>query len=257
MFDNRLRLASPAPASSSILANLGLVGTASCSMRGCHGGLEHGANPSPSSYTTWSLEDRHAKAYLALLDSRGRDIAKNLHISAPEKDERCLACHTNPRLAHEPAEFGNNPEADVEFHLERTFGVGCEVCHGPAKDWLVPHTERAWQSLPAEQKVKSYYDKHMTFLQALDVRAGVCAGCHVGARSADGIPERDVTHELIAAGHPRLMFEFSAFLANVPKHWTEKSPPPNFAVRAWAVGQIASARAALVLLADRADRAQI
>ena len=33
---------------------------------------------------------------------------------------------------------------------------------------------------------------------------------------------RDVNHDLIAAGHPRLSFEFSAYLDNMPPHWDEK-----------------------------------
>jgi hypothetical protein len=94
----------------------------------------------------------------------------------------------------------------------------------------------------------------MTWLRSLEVRAEVCAGCHVGAPAdaARGLPERDVTHDLVAAGHPRLMFEFRSFLARMPQHWTEKDTRPGFAVRAWAVGGVVSARAALSLLGAHA-----
>ena len=44
----------------------------------------------------------------------------------------------------------------------------------------------------------------------------VCVGCHVGAPEQDGLPAREVTHDLLAAGHPRLNFEFTVFLANLP-----------------------------------------
>jgi hypothetical protein len=94
----------------------------------------------------------------------------------------------------------------------------------------------------------------MNWLQGLDVRAGVCAGCHIGA-PADakrGIPVRDMNHDFIAAGHPRLMFEFGSFLANVPKHWKEKDTAADFEARVWLVGHAASARAAMELLGDRA-----
>ena len=65
---------------------------------------------------------------------------------------------------------------------------------------------------------------------------------------------RDVDHAMIAAGHPRLMFEFSSYLANVPKHWSEKTKNPGFEIRTWLVGQLVSAQQALQLRADRAGR---
>jgi hypothetical protein len=72
--------------------------------------------------------------------------------------------------------------------------------------------------------------------------------CHVGDS------DREVNHDLIAAGHPRLNFEFGAFQAIMPKHWREEGEEarPDFEARAWAVGQVVSAQAALALLAHRA-----
>jgi hypothetical protein len=74
---------------------------------------------------------------------------------------------------------------------------------------------------------------------------------------------RDVNHDLIAAGHPRLNFELAAFLDNMPPHWKEKGQnadptgrfprAKNFSARAWAIGQLASARAALELLGARVE----
>ena len=46
-----------------------------------------------------------------------------------------------------------------------------------------------------------------------------CAGCHIGQDARGGLPLRDVNHDLIAAGHPRLNFEFAAYHENQPKHW--------------------------------------
>jgi hypothetical protein len=76
----------------------------------------------------------------------------------------------------------------------------------------------------------------------------LCGSCHVGE------PDRDVNHDLIAAGHPRLNFEFGAFQAIMPKHWREEgeNARPDFEARAWTVGQVVSAQAALALLAHRA-----
>src|SRR5439155_17487444 len=74
------------------------------------------------------------------------------------------------------------------------------------------------------------------------VRAG--ARWHVG----DGREGRDVNHDLIAAGHPRLMFEASSYFANLPRHW---KPKPRDEIQLWAVGQAVSAEAALELLRAR------
>jgi hypothetical protein len=82
----------------------------------------------------------------------------------------------------------------------------------------------------------------------LEARARICVECHVGS------PGRDVNHDLIAAGHPRLNFEFAAFLANMPPHWVEKTGG-NFPAQAWAIGQATTARAAADLLARRAGDA--
>ncbi|MGL4553661.1 MAG: hypothetical protein ACRC33_21065, partial [Gemmataceae bacterium] len=91
-------------------------------------------------------------------------------------------------------------------------------------------------------------------LRDLPTRADSCLGCHVGDAT------REVNHDLIAAGHPRLKFEFAAYYANYPRHWTyredeERRANPDQEARLWAVGQAAAGRAALELLATRAERA--
>jgi hypothetical protein len=96
----------------------------------------------------------------------------------------------------------------------------------------------------------------------LSICAQTCVGCHVGAPPdvTNYIPLRDVNHDLIAAGHPRLDFEFSTYLANMPPHWAQRNRirprnmnpgkdwEPMFEARAWTIGQIATARASLKLL---------
>jgi len=85
----------------------------------------------------------------------------------------------------------------------------------------------------------------------------VCVDCHIGSQGPDGLPSRNMNHDMIAAGHPRLIFEYSAFLANMPKHWDDKATavdgPP---AKIWAMGQNVSMQAALELLAARAKDAQ-
>jgi hypothetical protein len=230
------------------------TGTASCSGRACHGSVEPGPGgdplPNEGSYTLWITHDRHARAYEVLLGDEGRAIGERLGIAHPEASERCLACHTNPAVAAD-----NTPPALAE---ERRFGVGCEACHGAAQDWLEPHRSKEWKDLQGDDvKLKKKYDgTKMTWLRTPGARASVCAGCHVGDAAGDGRPARDVNHDLIAAGHPRLAFEYSTYLANMPHHWQEKAPVANEAL-AWAVGQVTSAAADMTLLASRAgDKGQ-
>jgi hypothetical protein len=67
-----------------------------------------------------------------------------------------------------------------------------------------------------------------------------------------------VNHDLIAAGHPRLAFEYTRFhfQSGYRKHWQERTPQPEFETRAWVIGQAASLRAAVEVLHARAARAK-
>jgi hypothetical protein len=88
----------------------------------------------------------------------------------------------------------------------------------------------------------------------LAFRARLCAGCHVG----DAETGKEVNHDLYAAGHPRLNFEFSAYHAQYPKHWDvrdDRARYPGFEARVWALGQATCARASLAILKRRADSA--
>jgi Cytochrome c554 and c-prime len=220
-----------------------LAGTASCSGRGCHGGLE----PAPGSrvlqneYSTWVSTDRHANAYHVLFNERSQRIAKLLGVTAAHEEVRCLACHVTPQ-----ALAGGSAAAGRE---ERSQGVGCEACHGPAGRWVGPHVLPAFRQLTAAAKQEQY---GLTALGDLGVRTQVCAGCHIGAPPADDLPARNMNHDMIAAGHPQLHFEMGSFCANMPKHW-RGSEGPDYEARVWAVGQVGSARAALELLHHRAS----
>src|SRR5262249_8604031 len=154
---------------------------------------------------------------------------------------RCLACHTTPRPV---SEKGMPARMDAE-------GVDCEACHGNAARWLGAHTtigwrDRTWQEKEALGLVNTKDLRH---------RAQVCVGCHVGSQSGDGLPRREVTHDMIMAGHPDLKFEFYAFHDNMPHHWDEKGPNADgdFPARVWMVGQLITAKAAVDLLQARAQ----
>jgi hypothetical protein len=211
-------------------------GSASCASTACHNA--NGPRGSKrSEYATWSTVDPHHRAYAALHDDRSARITANLKRGKPAwNDSLCLNCHVHPAKGPDQA------EAQL---LARAEGVGCESCHGSAQGWRTVHYLADWpQKSDAEKLALGMFPT-----KDLAARAKICAGCHVGEGS------RDVNHDLIAAGHPRMNFEFGAFHAVLPKHWdeqAEKARHPDFEARAWAIGQVVSAQTALELLAARA-----
>jgi Cytochrome c554 and c-prime len=170
-----------------------------------------------------------------LFNDQSKQIATRLHLSKPAYEEaRCLACHA---------------ETTGGGGLTQVTSVGCESCHGPAWLWLDPHTAGAgWRD--------KFPDAAKTLLDVNDLPAVArsCVGCHIGAPAKGGLGVRDMNHDMIAAGHPRLNFEFAGYFAQLPAHWNEKARPRDagFYARAWAVGQVVSAEAALDLLEYRA-----
>ena len=125
-------------------------------------------------------------------------------------------------------------------------GIGCESCHGPAERWLAKHYELGTSrgDLAALGMVDT---------KDLFVRGRACAACHVG--DAD----HDLNHDMLAAGHPPLRFELSAYHDLIRrKHWPEREriEIPEFKVQLWAAGQAAALECTLALLESRATRAE-
>ncbi len=206
---------------------------------GCHNGNGMQGDLG-SEYTTWVLHDQHARAYEVLFNAKSRAIVSNLHRedgkAAPDL-ALCLNCHV-----HKDYESANR---HPQFAKED--GVSCESCHGPAGSWLSGHYKAG---LTDEQKTAM----GMWDTRSIAGRVRSCTPCHVGAEGME------VDHNLIAAGHPRLAFEFSAYHALMPHHWQDakdkkpgetKRARPDWDAAAWFVGQAATAQASLELLAAR------
>ncbi len=236
------------------------LGNAGCSAQGCHGAVTSHARPLSiwgtdaadlsrwrESATIFTGHDPHRLAFDALKTERSAGIQHLLQAKTPAwEDARCLACHANPTTASNPSASAKALHAD---------GVSCEACHGNSSDWIVAHTKfTGWPTRWGEH-VKA----GMTYLENIAMRAITCVRCHVGAPADDTAPRRDVTHDLIAAGHPRLNFDFATAVERLPSHWVEKdrySPQPALrpsseAAWHWGVGRRAGAEAAYRLLADR------
>lgn len=219
------------------------LGTASCSSSSCHHQNGH-QRVVGSEFVTWNSEDPHRKAWDTLFSPRSERMVRNLHgpTAAPASQTAwCLACHATGE--------GNLAKAAPEFTL--VDAVGCESCHGPAKTWLSAHTKAGFRELDPATKEREH---GLWNTKDLAGRARVCANCHVG--NAD-VPLMQVNHDLIAAGHPRLNFEFSSALAKYPAHWRvdgQNARVPDSGWRAWQVGQVAVAEAVARLTASRAEQ---
>jgi hypothetical protein len=245
-------------------------GAGSCSATACHGGTrptpDGPTSPPPiyrNEHDTWLGAGNHSKAYRVLTEPRSVAIAAKLPgATKATENVRCLACHST--YNYTPTREQNNRVLEVGIKKEfLRDGVTCESCHGPSQVWISKHTSpKEWPvGMSTDPNVWKFKEERgMVCNDNLVRRAENCAGCHVGAPAGkDGLPLRDVDHDLIAAGHPRLDFELSSFLSTMEKHWRDVRVPdgsPEFPARIWAIGQTASAKAALELLADRATRTQ-
>ena len=244
----------------------------SCSATSCHGGPQAGvAEPrlaGGSAYTLWFQSDPHARSWESICGPEGVAMMRRLRIVDGDRIvdvagfNNCLACHNSHLVPTAPAtltEFTSPTHAvavpentdgvpDPEHtgrvpDPEHTEGVACSSCHGPAEKWIHSHYSRGWD--PAAASDEGYMPN-----DALIVRARMCASCHVGDH------DRDMNHDLIAAGHPALRFEMASHHARLPKHWRDQGEEDwgRHEAALWAAGAIASADAWLSLQQGRATK---
>jgi hypothetical protein len=251
-----------------------LVGAGSCAAAACHGepADRNSAATWNNAYSLWfTRKDPHSRAYAVLTTETSKRILWLLDGSrtdgaarsdrpwlnaTPHRDNRCLTCHSI--VPDAGAEVPETLLAD---------GVSCEACHGPADAWRASHTTMPWVGRGAKRYQTIDHNRQpangeMWNTKDLVSRANICVRCHIGGA------DRDVNHDLIAAGHPRLNFEYQAFMEKLPRHWDDKwdrprmqdqpgarqPKPSDYEVRLWAIGQAVSADAALGLLEQRARR---
>jgi hypothetical protein len=220
------------------------LGVAGCSSSSCHNGND-GRGEKGSEYTTWAGDDKHSQAFQVLYNKRSQYIVRNLFGDDAEpatKQTLCLKCHATSNGDPETTKY------DTRFHFAD--GVGCESCHGPAERWGATHYQAGFKRKTVAEKAELglWPTKDLAF------RVKLCTSCHVG----DASRGMEVNHDLIAAGHPRLNFEFAGFQGIYPKHWQEaktKQEQPDLEARQWLLGQLMTARSAAEQLAVRAESA--
>ena len=221
------------------------LGVASCGSTTCHGRQEAtGARFRQNELMTWqdpaSLTGVHQRAWAVLSQPRGRAIAARLGIADASTSGECLGCHGDPVALtgrHGP-------------QWQQRDGVGCEVCHGGAGGganggWLASHTAVA--ATHAQNVARG-----MIPVDDVKTRAGLCLDCHFGSAR----PGQFVGHRVMAAGHPRLVFELDLFTAQQAHHdedadYARRKAIPG-GLKVWAVGQALAVKRALALYPARA-----
>ncbi len=205
------------------------VGPGSCSAVACHGAIRavSGSRIFQTEYSTWISLDRHARATEVLGNVVSQRMGRVLGLGNPQQAQKCLACHA---LDVPAAERSRN------FATE---GVSCEACHGPATGWLGYHVTK---NATHEESVK----RGMYDTKDAVKRTEKCLTCHLGTA------DKFVDHEMIAGGHPDLVFELEAFSSAMPRHWKENTDADAWQpVRTFAAGQLVHLRANLDRLARR------
>ena len=177
-------------------------GAGSCAATACHGSIMPlGGEILRNEHTTWITKDPHAEAYQTLFSDRSRAIARNLSGGKVPAHKEAALPGLSRDLRRRPPR-GRGPPA------------------GRGRLRVVPRPFREVDRPP--------YDARLV-LDLPDATRSIatawcrCATWTAGPRSAPAVtsdrppraesPLRDVDHDLIAAGHPRLTFEFSAYQA--------------------------------------------
>jgi hypothetical protein len=203
------------------------LGVTSCASSTCHGStIPRASNVEQNEYLVWSgdeFPDKHAGAYDVLFNERSERIARNLGLEAAHEAQVCLDCHTD---------FVPPERRGERFALED--GVGCEACHGGAEYYLEAHYQ-------PDATHESNLEQGLFPTEDPQARAHLCLACH------SGNDDKYVTHRIMGAGHPRLVFELDTFTADQPAHYYVDDDYAErkrvwTGVQTWAIGQTLAAR---------------
>lgn len=205
------------------------LGVASCATSGCHGAARprDATNVLQNEFLTWHRRDRHSGAWDALRSERGREIARRLGIATAHEADACLDCHAD-----------NVPSARRGDRFRLSDGVGCEACHGGAGGWIDSHPESG-----PEAAAGMYPTSDPT------ARTQLCMSCHYSH------PDTPMSHRLMSAGHPPLLFDTEVFTHIQPRHYRvdadyRRRGKQTMPVTSWALGEVAAAGVVLEHLSE-------
>ena len=245
------------------VAQMKLNRIASCYASLCHGGegqSVHALNAdrpcSRNEAILWARFDPHVHAYECLKSSYSKQMIKKLRDPIPaEKNSRCLTCHA-PQLIS-LVEGGKGSGSHLQFAKTE-----CLMCHGAQQEWIDGHVD--WHDLTLSKKKAKFAKFGMRMLSDSADRIQVCMECHVGApankKSKDPSLHfrKDVDHDLIAAGHPRLDFYYQPFQEAITPHWNHEADTRKREdqIAVWAVSQWYGMKARVQLLHSRFEQSE-
>lgn len=228
------------------------LGSFSCGSTTCHGSPRRESTIGSASHFFLD-QDPHQSGGIVLRQQRSQDIARRLNLPTPAwESKECLGCH---------APGATSASTDrTHFSSMITEGVGCESCHGSARNWLTAHHTSDWKR-PEIWSNSRKAQAGFRELKSLPSRIDACADCHVGNE------DQFVSHDLVAAGHPRLAFEYSAYQSRMPVHWKRaddrlrtpvggrmpSSEQSTYEATNWLVGQFINAKHELSILTRAAS----
>lgn len=212
-------------------------GVASCAGSTCHSRpVATGLVVRQNELITWqdpsSQAGLHSRAWRVLTEARAQAITSKLGLGPAQNAPACLGCHTDPAAANQRG-----------ARFQASDGVGCEACHGGSGGWIASHyVVGATHAANVARGMKALDDPK--------VRAGLCLDCHLGSAKSGQF----VTHQMMAAGHPRVNFELDLF-STLQQHYDQDADYRSRkayagGVKTWAVGQALALDRALTLYGD-------
>ena len=247
-----------------------------CNSSNCHGNTVENSFLWNQSGEIWFQNDPHANAYARLLNADSLRIVQALWDhgkSLPETTDdpafrefletRCVACHAS----------------ELAPKTQRIQGIDCQACHGSAIHWDDSHFSSSWKALGARRFYDHPSAEGRVNTESTWKLAQVCGSCHIGQlgrtdkvqfndQSPIPMGQQEVSHQLMAAGHPPTYFELSNFLTRYPKHWwdsknvaasmakpnvgpTITTNPMSESLDTWRIGKLVNAKQRLELLKNR------
>ena len=214
---------------------LKFTGAGSCNQAKCHG---HKSKPRANEYTTWAKAEVHSAGYSVLFEEDSQKIGKDFGLKGkPEESKECTVCHT---LSIEDKPDLKGEKYDVNE------GVTCELCHGPAEQYLEPHAKPyepkgvTGDELTAKRAERHDQSVKQGMWNAKDPRTRLetCVFCHY-----------QINGNMVKAGHPSLKFEMGYFQKTMPVHWEETPDKGDgFPAKMMAASQAISLRESLLNL---------
>ena len=192
------------------------VGAAGCKSSSCHGG----AGEKRSQYITWL---RAGHSHPRLRDPDQCPLGANGGRSPVARHYRRLTTRDSKRpLHHLPLALpGRSPSPPPRRGGSARNPSPVRAATAPPGGGSAAIRERIG---PTPRRVGA----GMRDLRSFYVRANTCVACH-----------QNLDTDILAAGHPELVFELDSQSVAEPKHWQDE---PGSGVRAWLVGQAVALR---------------